>query len=335
MQRETVITPCRRPTWPVRRLALSVLALLFVGCRAADRWTTQSELREFANSHGVSLAECFGLEGNWDSRKLHGLERAHGKNPDRFLLLPGVLRLTPVEAQVIAGWSGSALALPDLEEASVPILELVVSARGKGLYLGGLHQITPDHARALTEWNSQGDLYLTGLRTIATDVAEILATWGTTRVESFLVLDGLKRVSPEVGALLIRGKCWALSLNGLTEIGAPLARAFEEGPRPTLRLNGISSFPAEALPSFERWRVKFLWLDGIEDLTVELAGSVARCESGVLLGGVRELSLEVARILASIEPAPVYLYGVHELSGEVRRHLATHAHHLSFRSGVL
>jgi hypothetical protein len=328
------MTSLRLPT-PLARFAAAATVLL-CSCRAPEQWTTPHELRAFADQQNASLAECFGLDESLHARKLLNLQRAHAQNPERYLLLPGVARLSPAEAKVIAGWSGSVLSLPDLERASPAVLQDIVAAGCTELFLGGLTELTTEQAREITAWNEQGKLYLTGLQTISQEVAEVLAAWGTTRTESYLVLDGVDHLSAEAASSLMRGEVWALSLSRLTELDAGLAEAFAGDMRATLRLNGLETLPADSQPAFERWSVKFLWFDGIQELGAGLAESMARSASDVIfLNGVRELSLEVAKILSTAKPDSFYMLGVRELSAEVREYLTSKPHKLTLNRGVL
>lgn len=267
------------------------------------------------------------------------------------LVLEGVSELSP-EAAALLALHDDDLLLPSLTEISEKTAKCLARHRRR-LYLDGCRSLSEAGAealavhgletlrksweesleawRALEEIPSRGDegwrpehdvelsdaillgpgylevqtLSLSGLRTLPASVAQALGQHKGT-----LILDRVRELD-DAAAEGLKHHFGSLDLNGLRSLSPAAARALAHGGGTwpshmpmhiSLRLNGLRSLSSEAAEELAGYRGN-LWLGGLRELTPDVAAALSRFDpldrfDRLNLYGIRRLSPEAARNLA-------------------------------------
>jgi dipeptidyl aminopeptidase/acylaminoacyl peptidase len=181
------------------------------------------------------------------------------------------------------------------------------------LFLHGVERLDPIDAASLS-------LRARSRRFVAPDLRELDAAtaraWLLNDRPTWLRLDGLRTISPEVARLLGSWRGSLLTLNGLTDLDPTTARELARFKAP-LRLNGLRTSTPETATALATWRGNgeryFLGLDGLKP-TPEIARILASGRGwGLSLGSVTELDDAFLRATTGFNGACLRLLGVRSI----------------------
>lgn len=204
-----------------------------------------------------------------------------------------------------------------------PEVAAVLAKHPGNLSLPAITHLTPEVAKALVSDNENTWLGLNGLKALSPELARELAAG-----KCALRLEGVDTVTSEIAAILATHK-GSLAL-GLKSISPEVAEKLAMHDA-WLNLNSLATIDAESAALLTKHR-KWLSLDGLKSLTPETAESLGRYNGGKLdLNGLESLELEVAKRLSSAKCEGIYLNGLKEVSPEIIQVLANGNYDLSFQ----
>jgi hypothetical protein len=247
-------------------------------------------------------------------------------NPEDELSLRALLELSVPAAEALGGAKGKRISFGALENLSGPAARGLAKFKGPELIFSGVKTLSPGVARALAQF--RGLLVFGSLKALSLDAARALAPF-----KGQLALHSVEVVSPQVAGALakVRGtvdlpaltelkgsaghvalatklagqEC--LMLSELTELSdeCALALAKHRG-RESLSIGvaSLSSTPArvELAKAIARMPPKtWVYLDNLVSMADELAAGLARRNGWLSLKGIKEMSPEAAKALASIK----------------------------------
>jgi len=136
-----------------------------------------------------------------------------------------------------------------------------------------------------------------------------------------LILNGLKSLDLELATEL--GKhYYGLTLWGLEELSPEIARALIGENRAYLNLNGLENLSKEAAEELANFQGERLFLEGLNpSIDREVAKALAKYKNDLHLGGLTEMSLEVARELGEGLVTGLELDRLKEMSLEIIKEL--------------
>jgi hypothetical protein len=221
------------------------------------------------------------------------------------LLLNGFQELSVEQARLFGTYRGP-LSLDGLESISDEALE-ALSQHEQNLSLSGIKSLSAKAANALG--NHKGDwLNLNGLTELSPAAAQAL---GACKADS-LELDGLKSLSSKAAENLLRRRgeddYRSISLDGLTTLSEPVARS---------RVGFLQEHDSIYLPN-------------LEDLAPDVAQVLASGTHYLTFPGLKQITNEVAEILANQQGESLSLDGLSELSDEAAYLLSKYQGSLSF-----
>ena len=319
-------------------------------------------LHSISRAVAQELAEYTGDEeatGQAATLKLNGLKKlseeeaaALAKFTGSQLHLGGLKVLSPEVAHSLAGFSDflSLDGLNSINEETAGILaqykSSVVTPQGDfkwyargALALGGLEEISPGVAYELTRLDDElnldlktvcprvarelakfkGSLLLTGLEKISTDAAK----WLATSEASWLSLDGIRELAPDVAEQLAEFKGGPLSLPGVEKISIDAAKWLATSEASWLSLDGLRELAPDVAEQLAEFKGHTLSLPGVEKISIDVAERLARFKGSSLeLDGIRELAPDVAEQLAEFKGRELSLPGVEKISIDVAERLA-------------
>ena len=180
-----------------------------------------------------------------------------------FLCLQGVERLSPLQAQLLAGHKGPLLfhrlAVDDDVAASL-------SRHEGSLALNVGNGITLPQLKLLVQ--HIGQIVLAGLVTINERQARVIAAqtnWHGIKGLSGLFLDDIKCITPPVAAILATHQAGGLSLKGLSELTEDTAQELLQ--HPILCLDGVSSVSDGVAKILSRYDGATLSLKGLKSIS--------------------------------------------------------------------
>lgn len=204
-----------------------------------------------------------------------------------------------------------------------PEVAAVLAKHPGNLNLPAITQLTPEVANALVSNNKNTWLALNGLKAVSPELARELAA-----AKCGLRLDNVGAVTPEIAEILATHQ-GSLSV-GLKSISPEVAEQLAKHDA-WLNLNSLATIDAESAALLIKHR-KWLSLDGLKSLTPEIAESLGRYDGVKLdLNGLESLELEVAKRISSAKCEGIYLNGLKEVSPEVIQVLANGNYDLSFQ----
>ena len=253
------------------------------------------------------------------------------------VFLPRVTALTMPIAQALRGNEGGSLSLPNLTEVSPDLARQLAGAGYYWLTLGGSDKLSPEAAAILADHAGQltftarlpfsaaaaaklaahdGLLSLPHLPELPADVARALEAH-----EGSLELGGVTRLTVESATALAphAGGLFLPAVGALTpEVAAVLAPRIG-----TLVLSGVKSIDVATATALAKHCRDELALGGLTDLSPEVAAALAAFEGRLALPAVTALTPETARALANHQ-GTLALESVVELPAEVATELAKH-----------
>jgi serine/threonine protein kinase len=204
-----------------------------------------------------------------------------------------------------------------------PEVAAILAKHPGNLNLPAITHLAPEVAKALFSNNQNTWLALNGLKEISPELARELAA-----AKCGLRLDSVDTVTPEIAEILATHQ-GSLSI-GLKSISPEVAEKLATHGA-WLNLNSLGTMDVESAALLAKHR-KWLSLDGLKSLTPELAESLGRYDGGKLdLNGLESLELEVAKRLSGAKCEGIYLNGLKEVSPDVIQVLANGSYDLSFQ----
>jgi len=345
----------------IRNMDDSVTCILFqyAGSLYLDGVTT---LCENGVKSAASLRASGGGEGRFSLMGLHSL------SPSIFMLLQRICThshcyvILPCHIDAMRNHPPDTRRLSNLSTAMAEELAWYTAP----LRLDGLAEISDPAAQALAkhrEPDHENDedyaLYLNGLTALSERAASSLGPH-----QGYLCLDGLAVLSPECARLLVKGRVYSLSLNGLSRISPEMAVALvdrswfnkmsgerwhfelgkELGMRPPdkasysdmvrhlrpgrLHLDGVVDLSEESAMALGSSLWLGIYLNGLKAITDAAASKLAQLHGPVELNGLADLEPGVASALARLR-GNLYLGGLSDISIETAEALSRHDGYLS------
>ena len=247
--------------------------------------------------------------------------------PDHFdweyvvLELGSISELSVPVAKALAKWKGNYLVLDGLRRLGPEQAEALAQWEGTALYLGDLERLDLDTVTALATWKGE-KLSLRTPSCLSRQIAEVLARWsGET-----LILPSLYELRPDTAQALSEWMGQELSLDGISYLSRPAAAALATWGGRSLSLDGLTELPVEIAQAVAGWSMPQ------DDSSVQLTSYRTRglfeaimCSKGrtLSLDSVRRLSLEAAEALTGWQGAVISLRSIAPLSLEYAKLFAT------------
>jgi hypothetical protein len=245
------------------------------------------------------------------------------------ICLPDVETISPIAVQHLAQRADELrldglTTLPDGVARALAKFQGAVSFNG----LTQISELDAHHLASIDVFSEFDRLHLEGLVELSEPVAKALS-----RYPGFLVLDGVRRMSPSVAMHLSLGRNHYLSLGSLNdfsgsegnEVAHWLGRATN-----SLSLVGITNLPASIAKHFSEGGGP-LYLDGLdEEISDESARLLAQRPGKLTLVGMKRMRESTAQILSS--KRNWLILGLEELTKEIAEQFAKHKGGLRFYS---
>ena len=238
------------------------------------------------------------------------------------VFLPRVTAITVPVAKALRDNEGGGLILPSLQDASPDLARQLVGAGYYWLTLGGSDKLSPEAAAILAD--HAGQLTLTSRLPFSAAAAAKLAAH-----DGLLSLPHLPELPADV-ARALEAHQGSLALGGVTRLTVESATALAPHAG-GLFLPAVGALTPKVAAVLAP-RISTVVLAGVKSIDVATATALAKhCRDELALGGLTDLSPEVAAALATFE-GRLALPAVTALTPETARSLANHEGTLALES---